>query len=56
MGVDKEFGTIEKGKAADLVITGGDPSLDVANFRKIRYVVRSGVVRSMTDLHALAQP
>ena len=56
MGLDKQVGTIEKGKDADLVITGGDPSLDVANFRKIRYVVRSGVVRPMTDLHALAQP
>lgn len=55
MGLDKEVGTIEKGKDADLVITSADPSLDVANFRKIRYVVRSGVVRPMTDLHALAQ-
>ena len=56
MGLDKEVGTIEKGKDADLVVVGGDPSLDVANFRKIRYVVRSGVVRNMADLHALAQP
>ncbi|MDQ6802119.1 MAG: amidohydrolase family protein [Acidobacteriota bacterium] len=56
MGLDKELGTIEKGKAADLVVTGADPSLDIANFRRIRYVVRSGVVRPMTDLHALAQP
>jgi imidazolonepropionase-like amidohydrolase len=49
-------GTIEKGKDADLVIVSADPSVDVANFRQIRYVVRSGVVRDMTDLHALAQP
>ena len=56
MGLDKQVGTIEKGKDADLVIVGADPSVDVANFRKIRYVVRSGVVRDMTDLHALAQP
>jgi imidazolonepropionase-like amidohydrolase len=56
VGMEKEEGTIEKGKAADLVIVGGDPSADVANFRKIRYVVRSGVVRNMSDLHALAQP
>jgi len=33
----------------------GDPSADIANMRKIRYVVRGGVVRSMEDLHALAQ-
>ena len=56
MGLDKQVGTIEKGKDGDLVVTGADPSLDVANFRKIRYVVRSGVVRNMSDLHALAQP
>src|SRR2546428_1912739 len=56
MGLDKQVGTIEKGKDGDLVVTGADPSLDVANFRKIRYVVRSGVVRNLTDLHALAQP
>ena len=56
MGLDKQLGTIEKGKDADLVIVGGDPSADVANFRKIRYVVRSGVVRNMNDLHGLAQP
>ena len=48
-------GTIERGKDADLVLVAGDPSSDVANFRKVRYVVRSGVVRSIDDLHALAQ-
>ncbi len=56
IGLERQVGTIEKGKDADLVVLGGDPSLDIANFRKIRYVVRSGVVRSMSDLHALAQP
>ena len=56
MGLDKQVGTIEKGKDADLVVVAADPSVDVANFRKIRYVVRSGVVRTMADLHALAQP
>jgi imidazolonepropionase-like amidohydrolase len=55
MGLDKRVGTIEKGKDADLVLLGGDPSADVANFRKVRWVVRSGVARSIDDLHALAQ-
>jgi imidazolonepropionase-like amidohydrolase len=45
MGLDKQVGTIEKGKDADLVIAVADPSADIANLRKIRYVVRSGVVR-----------
>ena len=55
MRLDKETGTIDKGKDADLLIVGADPSADVANFRKVRYVVRAGVVRNMNDLHALAQ-
>jgi len=52
---ETEFGTVEKGKDADLVIVSADPTADVANVRKIRYVVRGGVVRAIDDLHALAQ-
>jgi imidazolonepropionase-like amidohydrolase len=52
---DTEFGAVEKGKDADLVILGADPSSDIANVRKIRYIVRGGVVRTIEDLHALAQ-
>ncbi|MBV9068845.1 MAG: amidohydrolase family protein [Acidobacteria bacterium] len=52
---ETEFGTVEKGKDADLVIVSADPSADVANIRKIRYVVRGGVMRTIDDLHALAQ-
>ncbi|HEX9161083.1 MAG TPA: amidohydrolase family protein [Thermoanaerobaculia bacterium] len=55
MGLDKQIGTIEKGKDADLLIVTADPSTDVANLRKIAYVVRSGVVRSRDDLSALAR-
>jgi len=54
MGVEKETGTVEKGKSADLVILAGDPTADVANFRKVRYVVRGGVVRSIEELKATA--
>jgi len=52
---DTEFGTVEKGKDADLVIVSGDPTVDITNMRKIRYVARGGVIRSIEDLHALAQ-
>jgi imidazolonepropionase-like amidohydrolase len=52
MGLEKEIGTVEKGKTADLLIVGGDPMADVANFRKVRYVVRGGVVRSIEELKA----
>jgi imidazolonepropionase-like amidohydrolase len=52
MGVEKETGTVEKGKSADLLIVAGDPTKDVANLRKVRYVVRGGVVRSIEELKA----
>jgi imidazolonepropionase-like amidohydrolase len=52
MGLEKEIGTVEKGKSADLLVVAGDPTKDVANLRKVRYVVRGGVVRSIEELKA----
>jgi imidazolonepropionase-like amidohydrolase len=54
MGREKDFGTVEKGKLADLLVVAGDPTADVANLRKVKYVVRGGVVRPVGDLSALA--
>lgn len=53
--VDAATGTIEKGKDADLLVLAGDPSQDVANFRKLRWVVRAGVVRAVEELSAMSQ-
>jgi imidazolonepropionase-like amidohydrolase len=53
--IDGETGTIEKGKSADLLLVGGDPAADVSNLRKVRYVVRNGVVRPIGDLSAMAR-
>ncbi len=52
MGLEKEIGTVEKGKSADLLIVAGDPTADIANLRKVRYVVRGGIVRSIEELSA----
>ena len=52
MGLEKDIGTLEKGKSADLLVVAGDPTADVANLRKVRYVVRGGVVRSIEELKA----
>jgi imidazolonepropionase-like amidohydrolase len=54
MGREKDFGTVEKGKQADLLIVVADPTKDVANLRQVRWVVRGGAVRSIQELHALA--
>jgi imidazolonepropionase-like amidohydrolase len=52
MGLEKEIGTVEKGRSADLLVVAGDPTADAANLRKVRYVVRGGVVRSIEELRA----
>jgi imidazolonepropionase-like amidohydrolase len=54
MGRDKELGTIEKGKLADLLLLAADPTKDAAAFRQVRSVVRGGVMRSLGELSALA--
>ncbi len=50
MGRLDDFGTLESGKIADLLVLGGDPSLDVANFRGIEWVMRAGVMHAVSDL------
>lgn len=41
---EKEYGTIEVGKAADLAILDADPLLDIKNVRKLSLVIANGVV------------
>jgi imidazolonepropionase-like amidohydrolase len=54
---DAEFGTIEKGKLADLLVVAADPSKDIRNLRQARYVIRGGVVRAQAELRpAAAKP
>ncbi len=52
MGRQIEIGTVEKGKAADLLIVAADPTADIANLRRVRFVVRGGVLRSIEELSA----
>jgi imidazolonepropionase-like amidohydrolase len=50
MGRSAEIGTLEKGKSADLLVLDADPTQDVMAFRRLRYVVRGGVVRTPEEL------
>ena len=54
MGRAADLGTIEKGKLADLLLVAADPTADIANLRRLRYVIRGGVLRTTAELHALA--
>jgi len=48
-------GTLEKGKDADLLLLAADPTKDVANFRRVRFVMRGGVLRGVDELSAMAK-
>jgi len=43
LGRDKQVGSLAIGKQADLVVIGGDPSLAIADIRKVETVFKRGV-------------
>jgi hypothetical protein len=48
MKVDKQLGTVETGKLADLLIVDADPLADIANLNKISNVIADGKVVDRT--------
>ena len=44
LGIEKSYGTIAKGKIADLVVLSADPSTNIQNTTKIVYVIKGGKV------------
>jgi len=44
LGIEKEAGSIEAGKVADIVIIDGDPLADIDNTRKIARVIKGGAI------------
>jgi imidazolonepropionase-like amidohydrolase len=44
MGTQKELGTIEAGKLADIVAVPGDPLTDISLMEKVEFVMKGGVV------------
>jgi len=46
IGVADRVGTLEPGKAADLVLLGQDPLLDVSAVRAVRFTVKDGVAKT----------
>lgn len=56
LGREKDLGTVEAGKAADLLLLAADPSADVANFRRLKFVVRAGELRPLDELRPTPAP
>jgi imidazolonepropionase-like amidohydrolase len=53
LGRDKDMGSIEKGKFADLVLLDGDPLSDISNTQKIKTVIVNGRVLDRKALDSL---
>jgi imidazolonepropionase-like amidohydrolase len=50
LGHEKELGTIEAGKFADVVLLTADPLVDIANASKIDVVIKGGTVYRPAEL------
>jgi imidazolonepropionase-like amidohydrolase len=50
MKMDKEVGTIEAGKRADMIILDGNPLESISNIRKVRSVVTRGKLYDCAQL------
>jgi imidazolonepropionase-like amidohydrolase len=50
MGRLDDFGTLEAGRIADFVVLEADPTVDIANARRIDRVVRNGMIHRRADL------
>jgi imidazolonepropionase-like amidohydrolase len=54
MGLEGDVGSVERGKRADLAVFDADPTRDITNARRVRFVIRNGVLYSREEL--LPQP
>jgi Amidohydrolase family len=53
LGIESKFGSIEKGKTADMVLLDANPLENIANTKKIYAVVVNGKLLQRNDLDAL---
>jgi len=51
-GVEKDLGTLEVGKLADLAIVNGDPLKDIKDAANVQFVMKDGKLYSVAELMA----
>jgi imidazolonepropionase-like amidohydrolase len=42
LGIEGAYGTVEAGKAADLLVVNGDPAADISSVSNVQMVVQGG--------------
>jgi|HubBroStandDraft_2_1064218.scaffolds.fasta_scaffold02003_4 imidazolonepropionase-like amidohydrolase len=50
MGLDKELGTVEAGKRADVMILAANPLESIHNIRKVEFVITNGTMYNCAEL------
>jgi imidazolonepropionase-like amidohydrolase len=43
-GMEKDIGTVEKGKFADIIAVSGNPLADVTEMQRVGFVMKGGMV------------
>ena len=54
MKMDRDVGTVESGKVADLLVLDADPLANIANIRRTTWVVRAGRMYEPRQLRRVA--
>lgn len=55
MKIDKQTGSIEPGKQADLIIIDGDPLKNISDLRKVSIVIKGGRIYNPVKLHQMVE-
>jgi imidazolonepropionase-like amidohydrolase len=53
MGIDKQTGSVEAGKQADIILVDGDPLKNISDIRKVSVVIKAGRVYDPVALHRM---
>jgi imidazolonepropionase-like amidohydrolase len=54
MGINKQTGSVEPGKQADIILVDGNPLINISDIRKVSVVIKAGKVYNPVTLHRMA--